>query len=117
MENGKCAVAEGLTNGIAFGSTEFHVIRCTEKVNNRFLFGFLNRETIRKRAESVMTGSSGHRRVPISFYQELRLHLPEIPEQEKIANALVVYNLKIDEAKERLLLLEGEYLKILQSSL
>ena len=35
MENGKCALAKNLTNGIAFGSTEFHVVRagnCRRKV-------------------------------------------------------------------------------------
>ena len=26
MENGKAAIAHGLTNGIGFGSTEFHVL-------------------------------------------------------------------------------------------
>ncbi len=29
MENGKAAIAQGLTNGLAFGSTEFHVLRST----------------------------------------------------------------------------------------
>ncbi|CAN2042090.1 hypothetical protein GMMP15_670009 [Candidatus Magnetomoraceae bacterium gMMP-15] len=34
MENGKCALAKGLTNGIGLGSSEFHVIR-TKAANYR----------------------------------------------------------------------------------
>src|SRR5208282_1768296 len=32
MENGKSAVARNLTNGLGFGSTEFHVLRPTHAV-------------------------------------------------------------------------------------
>lgn len=39
MENGKCALATGLDNGIGMGSTEFHVIRADkERVLPAFLF-------------------------------------------------------------------------------
>ena len=52
MENGKCAIAEGLTNGIGMGSSEFHVFRCdTSKINTKFMFAFLNRDVVRKEAE------------------------------------------------------------------
>lgn len=37
MENGKCAIATGLTNQIGFGSSEFHVFRVNEVlVSNKF---------------------------------------------------------------------------------
>lgn len=85
MENGKCAIAQQLTNGIGFGSTEFHVIRAfSDKVNNKYLFHFLNQDFIRNAAESVMTGASGHRRVPIVFYEQLQIPLPPKGVQEKI---------------------------------
>src|SRR5205085_11002359 len=38
FENGKGALADGLTSGIAFGTTELHVIRASPHVNSRFLF-------------------------------------------------------------------------------
>ena len=82
MENGKCALATGLENGIGMGSTEFHVIRADkERVLPAFLFKLLNREEIRQRAAQVMTGSSGHRRVPASFYESLEVPLPPLSEQ------------------------------------
>lgn len=36
MENGKGAVAEGLTNGIGMGSTEFHVLRPKDGISNPY---------------------------------------------------------------------------------
>lgn len=82
MENGKCALATGLTNGIAFGSTEFHVFRVTNAINSHFLFALLNRKMIRKTAEQHFTGSSGHRRVPAAFYENLQIPVPSIAEQQ-----------------------------------
>jgi type I restriction enzyme S subunit len=32
MQNGKHAIVSNLIDGIGFGSTEFHVIRCSEKI-------------------------------------------------------------------------------------
>jgi len=71
MENGKCALAEGLTNQIGLGSTEFHVFRTSNKIRAQYLLEWLNRKEIRLVAASNMTGSSGHRRVPEYFYQQL----------------------------------------------
>ena len=72
MENGKCAFATDLTNGLAMGSSEFHVIRANEEVVlGKYIFALINRESVRKEAEKNMTGSSGHRRVPASFYENL----------------------------------------------
>lgn len=85
MENGKCALASGLENGIGMGSTEFHVIRANpQRISPAFLFALLNRETIRQSAAKVMTGASGHRRVPASFYETLKIPLPTLAEQQRI---------------------------------
>lgn len=64
MENGKCALASDLTNGIGYGSSEFHVFRCSDKIDKGYLFALLNREDVRYCAQKSMTGKSGHRRVP-----------------------------------------------------
>lgn len=86
MENGKCAIATNLTNEIGFGSSEFHVFRVNEELSsNKFVFAFLNREKIRKEAEKNMTGSSGHRRVPDTFYKNLQIPVPtDKREQENL---------------------------------
>ena len=99
MENGKCAIAKGLTNGIGLGSSEFHVFRCNQGIDNRFLFGFLNRDIIRKEAEKQMTGASGHRRVPIDFYEHLEIPLPSLEQQKAIVAQIEVYETEINRAQ------------------
>ena len=85
MENGKCAIASGLTNGIGFGSTEFHVFRCSDSILNTYLFHLLNTDIVRFYAQKNMTGSSGHRRVPESFYSTMEIPLPPKEIQQKIS--------------------------------
>ncbi|KRB53696.1 N-6 DNA methylase [Flavobacterium sp. Root186] len=99
MENGKCALAKDLTNGIGMGSSEFHVIRTEEKVDPNFLFAMLNRESVRKEAEKNMTGSSGHRRVPSSYYENIRIPLPPLKEQIRIVKKINEFEKIIDEKK------------------
>ncbi len=100
MENGKCALATGLENGIGMGSTEFHVIRADkERVLPAFLFKLLNREEIRHRAAQVMTGSSGHRRVPASFYESLEVPLPSLSEQSVLVAQFEALEKQIAEAQ------------------
>ena len=53
---------------------------------NKFLFGLLNRPNIRLEAEKKMTGASGHRRVPIAWYEDLDIPVPSIEEQRRIVS-------------------------------
>ena len=83
------------------GSSEFHVFRANEnKVLPSFLFYSLNRESIRKAAEENMTGSSGHRRVPISFYEQLEINLPDLNKQQDIINQINEIEIKISELEK-----------------
>lgn len=100
MENGKCGLAKNLTNGIAMGSSEFHVIRVGNKIDSKFLFSLLNRPTIRIEAEKNMTGASGHRRVPISFYEQLGIPLPSIEEQQNIVAKIEILENEIAKSQE-----------------
>lgn len=101
MENGKCAIADGLTNKIGMGSSEFHVFRVdSTKVINRFVFGYLNRKSIRTEASKSMTGASGHRRVPISFYKNLLIPVPSLSEQQNIIEEIAEYEQAIGKAQQ-----------------
>ena len=90
MENGKCAIARNLTNKIGFGSSEFHVFRCKDTILPEYLFCLLNREQVRKIAAKQMTGASGHRRVPIEFYENMAIPIPPLDIQKEIVNDLNV---------------------------
>ena len=100
MENGKCAIATHLTNNIAFGSSEFHVIRANPSlIDNTYLFTLLNRKSVRNDAEKNMTGASGHRRVPISYYENLEIPIPPIYEQKRIVAQMEALELEITKAR------------------
>ena len=88
MQNGKHAIAEGLIDGIGFGTTEFHVIRPRPMVTSRWLHFYLRQPHILKLAELSFTGSAGQQRVPIAFMSELEIPLPPLPEQRRIVAAL-----------------------------
>lgn len=87
MENGKGAHVSGLTNGIGFGSTEFHVLRARSG-EPRFLAQWLQAKDLRLAAEAQMTGSAGQRRVPTDFFSRYRIPSLPIPEQRRIAEIL-----------------------------
>lgn len=122
MENGKCAMAVGLTNGMGMGSSEFHVFRCGARILPRYLFGYLNRTVVRQEAEKVMAGKSGHRRVPVTFYKQLWVPLPSLHEQQEIIHKALECERKIEDMKKRLHALQktadvvlGEYLQPLST--
>ena len=103
MENGKCALVTGLSNGIGMGSSEFHVFRSDQtKILPAFLFYALNREQIRQAAEKQMTGSSGHRRVPASFYEDLQIPVPNLETQKSIIAQINEYEAEIAACEQKI---------------
>ncbi len=88
MENGKIAVARGLTNGLGCGSTEFHVLRSYGSVLPDFLWRFMRQGTFRKDAEASMTGAVGQRRVPTYHLKASELPVPPLAEQRRIVAKL-----------------------------
>ncbi len=102
MENGKCALAENLTNKIGFGSTEFHVIRAANKENAKYVLEYINRESIRKVAASNMTGASGHRRVPQYFYEQMPI--PNAPQDviKRIVDECEAVDNAVKQARQRI---------------
>ena len=77
MENGKGAIAEGLTNGIGFGSTEFFVLRSKDEIYNSYLYALIMSKKFRKLAEGWMQGSAGQRRVSKDIFSLRKMWLPK----------------------------------------
>lgn len=94
MENGKCAVADGLENGVGFGSTEFYVVRPKENISPDYLWHFLRQERVRAEAKKHFTGAAGHKRVPKTFVENLELPIPlkkgkpDFAQQQKVVAEL-----------------------------
>ncbi len=88
MENGKSAIIGKLINDIGYGTTEFYVFRCKPELKKEYLYHMIRDRNFRDRAQSVMTGAVGQRRVPKAYLQEYTLNLPSIEEQEEIISLL-----------------------------
>ena len=102
MENGKAALAQGLLNGLGFGSTEFHVFRSTGVALPKYLYYFIRQDSFRKAAEAEMTGSVGQKRVPSEFLHGVTLPTPPLAEQGRIVAAFERIFENVATARERL---------------
>ena len=102
MENGKIAVAEGLVNTMACGSTEFHVLRGKGCIESRYLWRYLRQSAVRRDAEKSMTGAVGQRRVPKAYLEEMRLPLPPLAEQKRIVARLNALSARSARARKEL---------------
>lgn len=96
FENGNIAIVNGLLNGIGFGTTELHVLRCNNKCYNRFLFYYLQSDIFKSKGISEMYGVAGLKRIPTDFILNYKLGIPDYQEQEQIALYLDNITGKID---------------------
>ncbi|ABE50871.1 MULTISPECIES: restriction endonuclease subunit S [Methylobacillus] len=96
FENGKGAIAEGLKNGVAFGTTELHVLRPLPTLDARFLFYLTIAHDFRSHGESEMLGAGGQKRVPEGFLKDWTPPLPCIQVQQRIARFLDEKTAQID---------------------
>ena len=106
FENRKGALATNLTNGIGFGTTELHVLRPKEGLDERYLFYATMSHPFRKVGESTMYGAGGQKRVSDDFIRNLRWPIPSLDEQRAIAAFLDRETERIDaliEKKEQLI--------------
>ena len=97
LENGKTAFVDILANGeVAFGSTEFIVIRAREGISDpQFVYYLATSPAFRNVAIKSMVGSSGRQRVQQGVLDELELTVPPLAEQKKIGDLLATLDQKI----------------------
>ena len=88
MENGKIALARNLTNGVGRGSTEFFVLRPSDRVLGEYIYHFLRQLRFREAAKESFTGTAGQQRVPKSFMENALVPLPTLDEQQRIVGIL-----------------------------
>lgn len=97
LENGKTAYVDLLDDDeIAFGSSEFIVLRAKEKTDPEFLYYLSISPTFRARAISCMEGTSGRKRVNEGVLKFHELPIPTKNEQQKIAAVLTSLDKKIE---------------------
>ena len=102
LENGKTAFVDILEKDeVAFGSTEFIVLRAKEGISDpQFIYYLAISPSFRNVAIKSMVGSSGRQRVQQSVLEELVLKVPSLQEQKKIISVLCALDQKIALNKE-----------------
>ena len=106
LENRKIAKVS-INGDAAFGSTEFYVFRAKKKkADARFTYYLTSSNAVVLPAINSMTGASGRQRADKRFIQRLKLNLPDLPTQERIADVLSAYDDLIEANNHRIELLE-----------
>lgn len=105
LENGKMAVAKIEDKGI--GSTELFVFRNKEGITDKeFVYYLFKQQYIRNLAANSMTGASGRQRADLKFVKRIKLNLPLLPIQHRIASILSTYDFLIENNTKRIRILE-----------
>jgi len=99
MQNGKHAIARGLIDGIGFGSTEFHVLRPRSEIISEWVHHFILQPWVLQNATAHFSGAVGQQRVPEDYLAELKVPLPSVPEQQRIAAILTEQMAAVDRAR------------------
>jgi type I restriction enzyme S subunit len=99
LENGKVAQVQSELKRCG-GSTEFIVVRGTEKCTSDFLYFWCTLKKNRDKAAELMTGTTGRQRLSWQDLGSLELWLPSITEQERIVSNIFEFD-SLVESTER----------------
>lgn len=117
MENGKAAIARDLVNGLGFGSSEFHVLRPTDKVLPEFIYQLIRQKSFRAEARDNMTGSVGQARVPTEWLKNYEFELPPFETQREIVGLVSQLQKQMESTSDRLATIPALLKKFRQSVL
>ncbi len=109
FENGKAGIARNLTNGIGFGSSEFYVLRPSDRVLPEFIYFCITHRQFRDPAIAQMTGTGGLQRVPKGYVELFQIPLPPLDVQKEIVAEIKGYQQEIERLKQ---VITGEEAKI-----
>ena len=103
FENGKQCIVKDLPTDFGYATTEVWPIHETDRGDILYLFYYLKVREIRTNIASKMEGSTGRQRVPKNVIENLKIPLPTLPTQQKIASFLSAVDEKIEkeEAKKK----------------
>ena len=88
FENGKVGIASNLINGVGFGSSEFIVIRPKELAVKEYVYHLVQTDNFVEKACKQFTGTSGLRRVPKQFVEQLKIGIPPLSLQQFFARKI-----------------------------
>ena len=88
FENGKAGIARNLKNKIGFGSSEYTVLRPTEKILPEIIYAYVTADSFNNNGRTKMTGTGGLQRVPVNFVQNWEISLPSLKIQKQIVERI-----------------------------
>lgn len=101
FENGKGALATGLTNGVGFGTTEFHVLRPHDPADADYLHQITLTRSFRIAGERQMSGSAGQKRVPPEFIEDFPIFLVGDNARRTVGNLLAAIDAELGALEAR----------------
>lgn len=120
FENQNMAIANGLVNGIGFGSSEIFVLRTKIKELNQFLYYRLQETVFMKLGAGAMTGAGGLQRVPSDFINNFQFALPPIKECKEIVNYIKdkqkTFDALIEKAEQAIQLMQERRTAVISSA-
>jgi predicted ATPase len=103
FENGKAGIARDLPNGLGAGSTEYFVCRpLVGAIVPEYLLAYFKTTRFLLDGEHLMTGASGHKRVPKRYLLKSKLPLAPFNEQKRIVDKLDALFAQVDACRNRL---------------
>ncbi|MGH8274079.1 MAG: N-6 DNA methylase [Gammaproteobacteria bacterium] len=99
FENGKAGIARSLKNGVGFGSSEFYVLRPSDRILSEYVYFCTASMIFREQAIAQMTGTGGLQRVPKAFIEHFQVPLPPLEVQKEIVAEVERYQKVIDGAR------------------
>lgn len=87
MQNGKSAIFDGVTE-VAYGSTEFHVIRPGPEVTSDWLHRIVRTRAFRDAAAERFVGTAGQQRVPADCVRNARIPIPPVEQQAEVVSEI-----------------------------
>lgn len=105
-ENGKQAIATVSTQ-FAYGSTEFHTFRSSNKDLVTLLHYYLQTKNVMRDGAANMKGAAGQRRVPDSFFKSLPFSLPAANELSKFCAVIASKNKRRAEQVRQLAVIDN----------
>ena len=100
FENGKLGIANNLSNGVGFGSSEYIVFRCDNSLLNVYLFYVLMSPSFVDGGKKKMLGACGLKRLSKDYVENFQIPLPPLSEQKRIVAHLDKLSEKVKRLEE-----------------
>ncbi len=115
FENGKAGIANDLENGIGFGSSEYLVLRCSDRVLPEFVYGLIKSSDFINLGRLRMTGTGGLQRVPTEFVKLYQFALPDLKTQDTLVSQIIEEEKIIESNKKLIEIMEKKIENVIES--